>query len=217
MKKKLIIVGLIILFILTLDQLIKIWVKQNLSVYDDHIPLLGSWFRLIYIENQGMAFGTTFGGGSWAKLSLSIFRIIAIFGIAYYWLKQAKSGVRLEFLIAIGLIFAGATGNLIDSMFYDFVFSDIYDPCLSFNLQEGSGIEANCGIFGMKETRQTGFLYGNVVDMFQFHGTWPSWIPWIGGNDFFPAIWNVADASISSGVIMILFRQRKYFPKKKKA
>lgn len=216
MKKKLLLVGILVLIILTLDQIIKIWVKQNFSVYDEYTPLVGSWLRLVYIENPGMAFGTTFGGGSWAKLALSIFRIIAIFGIAYYWVKQAKLGVRIEFLFAIGLIFAGATGNLIDSMCYDFIFSDVYDPCLSFNIQEGSGIYTDCGIFGMKETRQTGFLYGNVVDMFQFYGIWPSWVPFLGGKEIFPAIWNIADASISIGVAMILFRQRKYFPKKKK-
>lgn len=215
MKKKLIIVSLVVLFLLALDQLIKIWVKESFTVYDQPVNLIGSWFRLIYIENPGMAFGTTFGGGSWAKLALSIFRILAICGIGYYWYKQAQQNVRLEFLIAIGLIFAGATGNLIDSMFYDFVFRDMYDPCMTFNLQEGSGIKSDCGVFGIRETRQTGFLYGNVVDMFQFNATWPQWMPWIGGNEIFPAIWNVADASITVGVLMVLFRQRKYFPKKK--
>ncbi|TNE55670.1 MAG: lipoprotein signal peptidase [Bacteroidetes bacterium] len=216
MKKKLFIVLALVILILTADQIIKIWVKSNLTVYDEAIPLIGSWFRMIYIENQGMAFGTTFGGGSWTKLALSIFRIIAILGIAYYWLKQARAGMKLEFLIALGLIFAGATGNLIDSMFYDFIFADSYDPCLSFNLREGSGIECDCGIFGLKETRPTGFLYGNVVDMFQFHGNWPEWVPGLGGKEIFPAIWNMADASISCGVVMILFRQRNYFPRNKK-
>ena len=214
MKKKLIIVGLIVLFILALDQFIKVWVKLSFTVYDPSVDLIGSWFRLLYIENQGMAFGTTFGGGSWAKLALSVFRIFAIGGIAYYWFKQAKLKVKLEFLIAIGFIFAGAFGNLIDSMFYDFIFSDMYDPCLSFNQLEGTGIYTECPL-GVLETRQTGFLYGNVVDMFQFNVFWPSWVPWLGGSEVFPAIWNVADASISVGVIMVLIRQRVYFPKKK--
>lgn len=216
MKKKLIIVGLVVLFILALDQFIKVWVKQSFTVYDEPVNILGSWFRLLYIENQGMAFGTTFGGGSWAKLALSIFRILAIFGIAYYWYKQARLKVRTEFLIAIGFIFAGATGNLIDSMCYDYIFKDLYDPCLSFNALEGSGIKTDCGVFGIRETRQTGFLYGNVVDMFQFNAIWPQWVPWLAGKEIFPAIWNIADASITVGVLMILVRQRKYFPKKKK-
>jgi signal peptidase II len=213
-KKKLLIAGLIVLLVLVLDQVLKIWVKSTFTVYDEPINLLGDWFRLIYIENQGMAFGTTFGSSQWAKLALSIFRIGAIIGIGYYWYKQAKAGVRTEFLIALGFIFAGATGNLIDSMFYDFVFN--YDPCISFNHLPGSGIKSDCGIFGEIETRHTGFLQGNVVDMFQFNFTWPSWVPGLGGNEVFPAIWNIADASISLGVIMILIRQRKYFPKKKK-
>ena len=162
-----------------------------------------------------MAFGTTFGSGMWAKLALSIFRIVAISGIAIYWFKQAKAGMKLEFLIAIGFIFAGATGNLIDSMVYDFIFP--YDPCMIFNHMPGSGIVSNCGFLGEIETRHTGFLLGNVVDMFQFNFTWPTWVPVVGGNEVFPAVWNVADASISIGVLLVLFRQRAYFPKEKKA
>ncbi|MES2589976.1 MAG: signal peptidase II [Bacteroidota bacterium] len=215
MKKKLLIVGLLVLLVLILDQILKIWVKTTFTVYDEPKNLLGDWFRLIYIENQGMAFGTTFGASMWAKLALSVFRIGAIIGIGIYWFRQAKTHVRLEFLIAVGFIFAGATGNLIDSMCYDFVFK--YDPCLSFNLLEGSGIKTDCGIFGQQETRHTGFLFGNVVDMFQFNFTWPTWVPWLGGSEVFPAIWNIADASISIGVGMILIRQRKYFPKKGKS
>jgi signal peptidase II len=208
-KKNLLIVAAVVVFILTLDQLIKIWIKTTFTVYDEPVNILGDWFRLYYTENQGMAFGTTFGSSMWAKLSLSLFRVVAIGGIAYYWYKQAKEGAKLEFLIAVGLVFSGALGNLIDSMFYDFFFT--LDPCLSFNHLEGSGIQGTCGM----EVRHTGFLFGNVVDMFQFNATWPSWVPWLGGGDVFPAIWNVADASITLGVILILIRQRTYFPKKK--
>lgn len=214
-RKKLLIVGAVVALILLLDQLIKVWVKSHIDITDEPTNLIGSWFRIVYVENQGMAFGTTFGAGIWAKLALSIFRIIAICGIGYYWVKQAKKGMRLEFLIAIGFIFAGATGNLIDSMFYDFVFP--YDPCLSFNHLQGSGVVSDCGIFGKIETRHTGFLLGNVVDMFQFDVQWPSWVPGLAGKDIFPAVWNVADGSITFGVLMVLFRQRKYFPKKKAA
>ncbi len=202
--------GAVIALILFLDQLLKVYIKTNYTPGQES-QLLGNWLVLDYIENPGMAFGTTFGSKMWHKLALSIFRIIAISGIIYYWFLQAKKGVKREFLIAIGLIIAGATGNLIDSMFYDFVFP--YDPCLSFNFLDGSGIKTDCGIFGMHETRHTGFLLGNVVDMFKFQASWPAWIPWIGGNEVFPAIWNVADFSISLGIILIFIRQKKYFPK----
>ncbi len=212
MKKNLLIVGAMVALILFLDQVVKIYIKTHFSPGEDY-PILGDWFVLEYIENQGMAFGTTFGNQMWHKLALSIFRVVAIIGICYYWYKQAKEGVRTEFLIAIGLILAGATGNLIDSMFYDFVFP--YDPCMGFNHLEGSGIKTDCGIFGEIETRHKGFLLGNVVDMFKFQVNWPEWMPWLGGKEVFPAIWNVADASITSGVILVFIRQRKYFPKKK--
>lgn len=177
------------------------------------MPVAGDWFVLEYIENQGMAFGTKFGSEVWHKLALSIFRIIAISAIVYYWIKQAKRGARTEFLLAIGLILAGATGNLIDSMFYDYIFP--FDPCGPFNDLEGSGIFVDCNtMWGEKtEVRHSGFLFGNVVDMFKLQATWPSWMPWLGGRDVFPAIWNLADASITVGVIMVFFRQRKYFPK----
>ena len=213
-RKKLWIVGAVVALILLLDQVIKIWVKTSFDITDDPVNIAGDWFRLIYVENQGMAFGTTFGSSIWAKLALSIFRIIAICGIGYYLVKQARAGMRTEFLIAIGFIFAGATGNLLDSMFYDFIFP--YDPCISFNHLTGSGIKSDCGFFGQIETRHTGFLLGNVVDMFQFNLSWPSWMPWLGGKEVFPAVWNIADGAITCGVVMVLVRQRKYFPKEKK-
>lgn len=177
---------------------------------------MGSWLVAEYIENQGMAFGTRFGSSIWGKLSLSIFRILAITGIVYYWIKQARRGARLEFLIALGFVLAGATGNLIDSMLYDFIFPvEKYMDCrLSYNQLEGSGNFVDCGFFGTIEVRHTGFLFGNVVDMFKFHAIWPDWVPYFGGTEVFPAIWNTADASITVGVFMILFRQKRYFGKK---
>jgi signal peptidase II len=214
-KKEILTVSSVILFVLILDQVFKIWIKSTFQYTDPSIPILGDWFVLNYVENQGMAFGTTLGSGAWGKLLLSLFRIVAIGAIVYYLIKQIKDGARLEFLIVIGLILAGATGNLIDSMFYDYIFE--FDPCLSFNQLEGSGNFGECVYFeGYSETvelRNTGFLYGNVVDMFQFRATWPSWVPWLGESEVFPAIWNVADASISAGVVMVLIRQKKYFPK----
>ena len=213
-KKNLMIVGALVALILLLDQLVKIYVKTHFQP-GDSVNVFGDWFVIEYIENQGMAFGTTFGNQVWHKLALSIFRIFAIGGICYYWYQQAKAGVRREFLVAIGLILAGATGNLIDSMFYDYAFP--YDPCMGYNHLEGSGVYADCGFFGKIETKHRGFLLGNVVDMYKFQATWPQWVPWLGGKEVFPAIWNTADASITIGVAMVFIRQRAYFPKKQKA
>ncbi|MGB0932738.1 MAG: signal peptidase II [Lishizhenia sp.] len=208
----------VVLLILILDQVVKIWIKSTFSVNDPSVNLIGDWFQLNYTENQGMAFGTTLGGGIWGKLTLSIFRVVAIFGIIYYAFQQIKLKVRTEFVIAIGLVLAGALGNLLDSAFYDFIFTE-FDPCLSFNQLEGSGNLMECdrgfGITQAVEARHTGFLLGNVVDMFQFNAYWPEWIPYLGGGQVFPAIWNVADASISLGVIMVVLRQKKYFKKEK--
>ena len=207
-KRKALIVTVIVTLILALDQLIKVYIKSNFG-YGESQALLGNWFVLEYIENQGMAFGTTFGSQAWHKLALSIFRIGAIGALIYYWIKQAQKGARLEFLIAIGFVFAGATGNLIDSMFYDFVFE--YDPCMPFNRLDGSGITSKC-FYGTIETRHTGFLFGNVVDMFKFQAYWPEWVPYLGQKEVFPFIWNLADATITLGVVMVFIRQKQYFP-----
>lgn len=219
MKKKLLIVAVIVTAILAFDQIVKIYVKSNFGA-DETVPIFGDWFAMHYTENQGMAFGTTFGSSIWAKLSLSIFRIVAIVAITYYLFQQARKNMRLEFLIAIGLILAGATGNLIDSMFYDYIFPlDQLDCSRQYNILEGSGNFHDCTFNGhvtyKEEIRHTGFLFGNVVDMFQFKAFWPQWMPWVGGTEVFPAIWNVADASITLGVIMVFLRQRRYFPKEK--
>jgi signal peptidase II len=171
-KRNLLIVSIIVVVLLALDQFIKIYIKSTFVPGETH-GILGDWFILEYIENQGMAFGTRFGSSIWGKLSLSIFRIVAIGGIIYYMTKQFKKGVRLEFLIALGLILTGATGNLIDSMFYDFVFPvDQYLDCTQhYNQLPGSGNISTCNYYGFEqevELRHTGFLFGNVVDMFKF-------------------------------------------------
>ncbi|PKR82218.1 lipoprotein signal peptidase [Brumimicrobium salinarum] len=217
MKKRYLITFGVVLFILILDQAVKIWIKTSFSYDDPSIALIGEWFRLNYVENQGMAFGTQLGGGMWGKLLLSIFRIVAIIAIVYYILKQIKKPeVKLEFLIVSGLVLAGAAGNLFDSMFYDLMFPTYFDPCISYNQVEGSGIWEDCTYYGYTEAvevRHRGFLFGNVVDMFQFYAHWPEWMPYLGGKQVFPAIWNIADAAISVGVILVLFRQKVYFPK----
>ncbi len=215
MSKKLVYVFLLVAVLLLIDQITKIYIKLSFEPGQTQ-ALFGDWFVLHYIENPGMAFGTTFGSGLLPKLSLSIFRFIAICFIIYYLFKQAKKGASLEFLLVFGLILAGATGNLLDSMFYDYFFT--LNPCDSFNHVSGSGIKGVCTDYGFNypvELRHQGFMLGSVVDMFQFNVNWPKWFPFLGGEQIFPAIWNVADASISSGVILILIRQRVYFPKKK--
>lgn len=220
MKRNLLIVSVIVVCLLALDQIIKIYIKSTFAP-GESVNMLGDWFVLEYIENQGMAFGTRFGSSIWGKLSLSLFRIAAISGILYYWYQQAKKGVRLEFLIALGLILTGATGNLIDSMFYDFIFpTDQWMDCrLDYNQLAGSGNFTDCNYYGWEEQvelRHTGFLFGNVVDMFKFQAHWPEWVPYLGGSEVFPAIWNLADACITVGVAMVFLRQRRYFPKKTK-
>ena len=215
MKRKLGLVAILVIVLLIIDQVVKIWIKTSFSS-DEVSYVFGNWFALHYIENQGMAFGTTFGSAIWHKLALSIFRIIAIGFIIYYIIREAKKvEVRTEYLMAVGLILAGAAGNLIDSMIYDFLFS--FNPCEGFNQLPGSGKFMTCKDYGFAykvEIRHKGFLLANVVDMFQFEAYWPKWVPIVGGGQVFPAIWNVADSCISLGIGWIIIRNRTFFPKK---
>ena len=216
MKNRLGLVAILVISLLILDQVVKIWVKTSFSS-DEVKNLFGTWFSLHYIENQGMAFGTTFGSGMWHKLALSIFRILAIGFIIYYIIRESKKvEIKTEYLLAVGLILSGAAGNLIDSMVYDFLFT--FNPCEGFNQLPGSGKFMNCKDYGFEyqvEVRHRGFLLANVVDMFQFEAFWPKWVPIVGGGQVFPAIWNVADSCISVGIGWIIIRQRTFFPKKK--
>ena len=218
MKNRLGLVAILVISLLILDQVVKIWVKTSFSS-DEVRHVFGTWFSLHYIENQGMAFGTTFGSGMWHKLALSIFRILAIGFIIYYVVRESKKAeIRTEYLLAVGLILSGAAGNLIDSMIYDFLFT--FNPCEGFNQLPGSGKFMNCKDYGFEyqvEVRHRGFLLANVVDMFQFEAFWPKWVPIVGGGQLFPAIWNVADSCISVGIGWIIIRQRTFFPKKKEA
>jgi signal peptidase II len=214
-KKPLVFSAILVAVLLLLDQWIKLTIKTQFAP-GEFKPLLGDWFVLHYTENPGMAFGQTFGASMWAKLSLSLFRIVAIFLIVRYMLKQIKLGATKEFLIVVSLVLAGATGNLLDSMFYDLFFS--VDPCVAFNQLPGSGNKTICAAGHFKyavELRHQGFLFGNVVDMFQFNVRWPKSMPVLGGSDVFPAIWNLADGCISVGLIWAIIRQKKFFPKEK--
>ncbi|MDP4956037.1 MAG: signal peptidase II [Crocinitomicaceae bacterium] len=217
MKKPLLFSAILVAVLLLLDQWIKLTIKTQFSP-GEFKPLLGNWLVLHYTENPGMAFGQTFGASMWAKLSLSLFRIVAIGLIIRYLFKQIKLGTSREFLIVVSLVLAGATGNLLDSMFYDLFFS--VDPCIPFNQLAGSGHKAIChaGHFNYAvELRHQGFLFGNVVDMFQFNVRWPAGMPLVGGSDVFPAIWNLADFCISVGLFWAIIRQKKFFPKEEVA
>jgi signal peptidase II len=216
-KKPLLFSAILVAVLLLLDQWIKLTIKTQFSP-GEFKPLLGNWLALHYTENPGMAFGQTFGASIWAKLSLSLFRIVAIGLIIRYLFKQIKLGTSREFLIVVSLVLAGATGNLLDSMFYDLFFS--IDPCIPFNQLAGSGHKAIChaGHFNYAvELRHQGFLFGNVVDMFQFNVRWPAGMPLVGGSDVFPAIWNLADFCISVGLFWAIIRQKKFFPKEEVA
>lgn len=179
----------------------------------EQISVVDGFFQLYYIENRGMAFGTTLGSGAMAKYALSIFRLVAIIGIAYYIFKLLKErNMHRGLIYSVGLIFAGATGNLIDGMIYDFIWE--LDPDISWNWALDGNNSWVVDPTGNPELRPHGFLLGSVVDMFQFTATWPSWMPFdLGGKEIFAAIWNVADASITVGVGIIIVRYRTFFRK----
>ncbi len=173
--------------------------------YQQQIPLLGSWFRLFFIENEGMAWGWQFGG-EWGKMALTLFRLVAVVVGAFYIRRIIIHKFHPGFIVCTALIFAGAFGNLIDSLFYGLIFSasDIGMP-LATMFPEGGGY--------------AGFLHGKVVDMLYVpiieDKTLPLWIPFWGGDrfTFFSPIFNIADASISIGVIVLLIFQKRFFKK----
>jgi signal peptidase II len=196
--------------VLLIDQIVKIWVKQNFAITESR-QLVPGFIQLYFIENRGMAFGTTLGDGIWPKYILSLFRFGAIIGIAIYIKRLiVENEVNLFFLTTIALIFAGAAGNLLDGVFYDGYFG--IDSTIRENwLLNEFGMPIH-GANGEIELREGGVLLGSVVDMFQFTFKWPSWIPFgFGGKEAFPFVFNVADAAISVGVGMLVLRYRKFF------
>jgi len=203
---------LLILGILLVDQLVKIWVKQNMYPHET-LGIVDGFLQLYYIENRGMAFGTTLGAGALPKYILSGFRLIAIIAIGYYLVKNIRDRKSHKGLIfCMALIFAGATGNLIDGMFYDFIFD--LDPNVAWNWAIDGDGNFVLDEFGSPVMRPNGFMLGSVVDMFQFTLTWPSWMGQsFAGKEIFGAIWNVADFSISTGVILIILRYKTFFKK----
>lgn len=177
------------------------------------INVTDGFFQLYYIENRGMAFGTTLGAGAIGKYALSLFRLGAIIAIAFYIRKTILEGKSHKgLIIALGLIFAGATGNLIDGLFYDYIFD--LDPNVAWNWAIDGNGNFVMDEFGHPVMRPNGFLLGSVVDMFQFTTVWPDWMPEsFRGTMIFGAIWNVADFSISVGVGLIIVRYKAFFKK----
>jgi signal peptidase II len=192
----------IICFIVIADQVLKIYVKTHYHVGESH-SVIGNWFRLYFIENEGMAYGWKFGG-EWGKMLLTLFRLAAVVFGVYYIKKIIEKRYHPGYIVCVALIFAGALGNLIDSMFYGLIFEN--SSTLTYNVAK---------IFPAHG--YAGFLHGNVVDMLYFpiirDATFPAWIPIWGGQDFefFRPIFNLADASISIGIITILLFQKRFF------
>jgi signal peptidase II len=196
---------IIIFLILFIDQLIKLYVKTHFFLGEE-VHVAGDWFIIHFTENNGMAYGIEFGG-NFGKLFLSMFRIIFVGGIAYYLWKQTKENADPIYITCISLIFAGAVGNILDSVFYGVIFSDSNFEIARFMPEEGG---------------YSSFLHGKVVDMFYFpvlEGHFPTWFPIWGGEEFifFRPVFNFADASISVGVAMILLFQKRFFDEKKNA
>ncbi len=169
----------------------------------DEIVVFPNWFILHFVENPGMAFGFEFGF-EYGKMFLSVFRILAVIGIGWYLFKLVKqSDIPFGFIASISLIFAGAIGNIIDSLFYGMIFDHSYGQVAAL-FPEGGGYAS--------------FLHGKVVDMFYFpliEGRYPAWLPYLGGNEFifFRPVFNIADSAITVGIFSILIFYRKFFNK----
>lgn len=196
-------VAIIIALIIIVDQAIKIWVKTTYPVGLITNVMGFKWFELYFIENDGMAWGWKFGG-EWGKMALTLFRLAAVIFGTWYLGRIVKQKYHRGFIVCAALIYAGALGNLIDSMFYGLIFSSSEYPAIASMFP--------------KEGGYAGFLHGKVVDMLHFplfHGKFPGWFPGWGGDsfEFFSPIFNIADASISTGVITLLVFQKRFFQK----
>ncbi len=194
----------LIVLVLLVDQIVKIQIKTTMTI-GESITVFGNWFFIKFIENPGMAFGLDIPGRL-GKPVLTIFRIIAVIAIGWYLRELVKSRVNTGLILCVALIFAGAMGNIIDSVFYGLIFnnSTFYTVAQMFPPEGGYGT----------------MLHGRVVDMLYFpiiKGSYPGWFPFWAGEEFifFRPIFNIADSSISAGIIAILLFQKRFFHENK--
>lgn len=193
--------ALIIFVILLVDQISKLYIKTNF-VLGESIEVF-SWFKILFIENEGAAWGAKIPG-EYGKLILTLFRLCAIIGIGYWLYDSARKKGPSILLTAIALIFAGAFGNIIDSVFYGVIFDDSYYHIATLFAEDPYGT----------------LFHGKVVDMLYFpliDTTWPDWLPILGGKSFrfFEPVFNIADVAISTGVGILIVFNKKAFPEKK--
>ncbi|WP_339650539.1 lipoprotein signal peptidase [uncultured Maribacter sp.] len=200
---------LFILLILIIDQWSKIYIKTHF-VLGESVDVF-NWFKILFIENEGAAWGAKLSdilpiSDNIGKLVLTIFRLFAIFGIGYWLFDVIKKKASSTLIWAVSMIFAGALGNILDSLFYGIIFNDSYNQVATLFSQEPYGE----------------LFYGKVVDMLYFpmvDTTWPSWVPGVGGQNFrfFEPVFNIADTAISTGVGMLLVFNKKAFHKEEEA
>ena len=197
---------LLILCIIFADQALKLYIKLNYYIGEEHLVLGQQWARLHFVENEGMAWGWKFGGG-FGKIALTLFRLGAVIWGSFLLSDFIQKKLHKGFIICAAMIYAGALGNLIDSLFYGIIFdqSNPFAQNIAHLFPSGGGYAS--------------FLHGKVVDMLYFpiitNAHFPAWLPVWGGEDFefFRPVFNIADASISTGVMIILLFQNKFLAK----
>lgn len=196
-KKRSLIAVAVVLGVIIIDQLIKFDIKTTFLLHEDFC-VAGDWFHILFTENRGMAFGMQFVG----TMFLALFRIVAIGFCCLVLARLIKRKAPYGVIVCVAMIIAGASGNIIDNMFYGLIFTESTPFSLAQLVPMGQGYGS--------------FMSGKVVDMFYFPlFTWPDWMPLVGGNTFFGAIFNFADAAISCGAVALLLFYYKYISQSK--